>query len=244
MKAWWAFAIGGAAILAVTSSRSASASSKKDSSNNDWGKQQTLPDYTLSPISEISSDSERVANRVYAYETALVVEQNYGIEGLADFLDAVGYWESRYNPKASGDSGKSMGLYQLRYGSAFDSADGLEYLRDTPEGYNLLNEIVTSVLFATDHVMDAIKRSRTTGSNRPCGPGAGPGDFLSARRWWKYPSLVHDYCESNTTSKEIRERLEKALTATGHPHSLMYKQPSTSGWPGIKQALSDFNISI
>lgn len=241
MKGWWV-ALGGLAVLAFARTASASSSSSNGSSTNDWGKNSSTESYSLTPIPNLSS--ERRANREYAYQTAKVVETNYGIDGLADFLDAVGYWESRYNPQASGDSGKSMGLYQLRYASAFDSADNLDYLRDTPEGYNLLNNIDTSVLFATDHIIDAIKRSRTTGSNRPCGSGVGPGDYLSARRWWKYPSLVHDYCESDQVSIDIRERLEKALAATDHPTSLMYKKPDTSGWPGINQALFDFNISV
>ena len=232
------------ALARTASASSASPDLESGSSEDDWSSAQSTPTYFLKPIAELKNHPERRLNRAYAYEAAKVIETNYGIEGLADFLDAIAYWESRYNPEASGDSGQSLGMFQLRYTSAFDTADGLDYLRNTSEGYELLTDIDTSILFATDHIIDAIKRSRTSGVNRPCGTGVGPGDYLSARRWWKYPSLVHDYCESNETSAQIRGRLETALNVTGHSESLMYEKPNISNWPGIKQALADFNISV
>ncbi len=247
---WWAVAIGGLFVLAASSRASASSSTQdKSSSEDEWWKDSSdLPNYSsaLTPIAELANYPVKKANRRYAYDVAKTVELNYGIEGLATYLDAVGFWESRYTPNALGDSGKSVGIYQIRDTSAFDTADNLDYLRGTEEGFMLLNNIETSVLIATDHAVDAIKRSRTSSSSgRPCGDNlAGPGDWLSARRWWKYPSLVHDFCESDSVSSEIRGRFEEALIKTHHPVSFMYERPNVSGWPGLAQAFSDFNISV
>lgn len=242
---WWAVALGGIFVLAASGRASASSSKKGTSTDYDWGGGGSYSS-SLSPVYELAAYPQKQADRRYAYDVAKSVELRYGIAGLADYLDAVGYWESRYTPTALGDGGSSIGIYQLSETAAFDSADGLDYLRGTAEGFALLNTIETSVLIATDHAVDAINRSRTSASSgRPCGPGLeGPGDWLSARRWWKSPALVHDFCESDVMSEEIRARFETALSKTHHSFSLMYQRPNVSGWPGLTQAFSDFNISV
>lgn len=187
-----------------------------------------------SPSSGPITPEQRAAYRAQARAVSEEIEQRYGIEGLADYLDAVAYWESRWNAGVGGDGGISIGLYQMQANSAFRANNGLEHLR--PRANTILRDPTKATILAADYAVAGIKRARQQGNR---------GDWLAVRRWWANPSLVHDDSETASAhSPKVRERFTKALRAVGVPTSFMERRPNVSGYPGVEQVLDDLNVNL
>lgn len=247
----WGLVIGAGAglLLVAATSRRARASTKVESSAFDLGLLNGEGDASIDTTGSLS-DLRGDAARARLRQTAKSLENRYDIDGLADFLDAVANTETgrTYAASVRGDLnskyGDSIGLYQIKTMSAYKSSDGLDYLQGTVRGERMLENPDLATIFAANHAVQAIRRARTSGSNRPCSSKPGPGDWLAVRRWWKYPSRVHDWCESIDGSVKTRERFEQALSNIGVSRTFMYETPDVSGWPGINQVLADYNISL
>jgi len=182
--------------------------------------------------------------RVLASRTAEQIEAAYGVEGLADYLDAVAYWESRFNPTVAGDNGRSVGLYQLRPPYMFTEKRGIAYAM--PRAEIILRDPVLSTVIASDHAVRAVRRARQLGAR---------GDWLAVRRWWKFPSLVDDDNEDEEVvyggksygypSAGVRERFDKALRAVDLPQDFKNKRPDVSGYPSdVNVVLADLGLKL
>lgn len=178
---------------------------------------------------------ERQLYRKRAREVSEEIEERYGIAGLADYLDAVAYWESKWNPRVAGDGGQSIGLYQMQAGTAFRKTNGLEDLR--PQAGTILRDPALATILAADYAVQGAKRARSQGAR---------GDWFAVRRWWLLPAAVDD--DQGTQHPKAFDRVKrnftKALKAVGLPVSFMDKRPDTSGYPGIEQVLDDLNVNL
>lgn len=154
-------------------------------------------------------------------------EKAYKIEGLATFLDALGWRESRFNPCAKGDGGASLGMFQQQA----SNLDGplASFRASWP---NRVRDPLFSVIVATYHIVKAVSRYESKNGQPP--------EWLAVRRWWKYPILVHDDDETNPNSPGIRERFAEALQATGHPEAFMFTRPMIGHYPGTPAVLERF----
>jgi len=187
---------------------------------------------------------DREQARALASQVAEQIEARYGVAGLADYLDAVAFWESRWNPEVGGDGGKSIGLYQMRPPYMFTAQRGTAYA--LPRGGQILRDPVLSTVIASDHVVRAVRRAKQLG---------GRGDWLAVRRWWKYPSLVDDDDETEEVvygtksygfpSAGVRERFDKALEAVDLPKDFKYDRPDVSGYPSdVNVVLADLGLTL
>lgn len=141
--------------------------------------------------------------------------------GLATYLVAVGYWESRGNPlsRRSSDPNSERGWFQIRPATANDPR-----VTANPD---LLYDEQWAVALAADLIWRLHRR-------------LDDAPWLAIRRGWKYPRLVSDVNESDPDSPGIRERFEEALRATGAPAGFMYRTavPGSLRWPGVDEALA------
>lgn len=178
---------------------------------------------------------ERQRYRKLAREVSEEIEQRYGIDGLADYLDAVAYWESKWNPSVAGDGGQSIGLYQMQAGTAFRKTNGLEDLR--PQAPRILRDPVKATILAADYAVQGARRARSQG---------GRGDWFAVRRWWLLPAAVDDDYgnEYPKAFDRVKRNFTKALKAVGLPVSFMNNRPDVSGYPGIQQVLDDLNVNL
>lgn len=158
--------------------------------------------------------------RIRAYVTE--VEARTGPwPGLADFLVAVAYWESRGDANAVRSTGE-RGLFQMR-----DDSRCLRAMDLTAD--ELLGRERLQVLMAACHV--AVLGMAYTAS---------PVDWLAIRRGWKVPTLVDDFAETQLASRRIRSRFSLALRTLELPTTLMRERvfPRTGfEWPGIETIL-------
>lgn len=179
-------------------------------------------------------DLPRAEARKLARTFAGTLGKRYGIDGIATYLDAVGYWESRWNPCATGDTGGvSKGFYQLRADSAFRESNGLVYLR--PQWPSLYTDGKLSVILAIDYAMRAGVRLLANNAEPY---------WLAVRRWWKYPSAVHDHGETKySSSPGVRDRFSQALSAIGVSEDFMYRNFNPAGWPGAKQVMREYGYA-
>ena len=178
---------------------------------------------------------ERSEYRRFIRKLGGEVEAKYGIEGMADYLDAVAYWESKYNPTVAGDSSRSIGLYQMQAGTAFRQSNGLTDLR--PQADRILRDPTKATLLAVDYAVNRVKRSRQAG---------GPGDWFAVRRGWYLPVSTADVDGSEYPDawNRVLRNFTRALKAVGLPVTFMDRQPDVSGYPGIQQMLDDFNVNL
>lgn len=181
------------------------------------------------------TEEERQLYRKRAREVSEEIEDRYGIAGLADYLDAVAYWESRWSPRVAGDGGQSIGLYQMQAGTAFRKTNGLEDLR--PQAGTILRDPVKATILAADYAVQGAKRARSQG---------GRGDWFAVRRWWLLPAAVDDDQGTQYPSAfdRVKRNFTKALKAVGLPVSFMEQRPDVSGYPGIEQVLDDLNVNL
>lgn len=179
---------------------------------------------------DFSRDQSRSLARAFATELA----NRYGINGLPVYLDAVGYWESRWNPCATGDSGGvSKGMYQMRAGTVFRTSNGLTYLQ--PRWPQLFTDGKLAVILAADYAMRAGTRLLQNGRTPY---------WLAVRRWWKYPAAVHDHNETKyDSSPGVRARFTEALKAIGVDPQFMYSTFNPNGWPGAKQVMREYGYA-
>lgn len=183
---------------------------------------------------EITPD-EREAFRRRAREVSEEIEAAYGIAGLADYLDAVAQWESRWNPGATGDGGRSLGLYQMQAGTAFRQSNGLTAYR--PQADPILYDPVLSTILAADYAVNRVKRSRAVG---------GPGDWFAVRRGWRKPASTADVAGTKYPDvwNRVLDHFTQSLKAVGLPASFMSRAPDVSGYPGVQQVLDDLNVTL
>lgn len=125
---------------------------------------------------------------------------------LADYLVVIGFRESSFNPRAVNPQVKTdplnaaRGLFGMRPETAFKSKNGLEHMRSTP---NALLDPRWAFVTAVDHVWracDTVYRRSGASTN-----------YAAVRRYWGYPSLVHDFDLNDPRSVANLERLEKAI---------------------------------
>jgi len=164
--------------------------------------------------------------------TASEMENRYKIKGLTTFLHAVAYTESRYNPSVSGDSGISIGMFQMQEATAFRPDNELTKIKNKKS--KLKNPKLATIL-AADYVVRNAKRLRSKGY---------PAQWLAVRRGWANPSLRYDFDEDSERSPKTRARLEKALKALGYPVEFMYREFSVSGYPGIDRVQKDLKVKL
>lgn len=202
-----AIAIGGAVVLASGSARASAPVTKE----------------------------EREEYRRRIREIGDEVTRLYGIEGMADYLDAVAYWESRYSPGVAGDGGRSIGMFQMQAGTAFRQSNGLTDLR--PRAESILRDPTKATLLAVDYAVNRVKRSRQAG---------GPGDWFAVRRGWRLPASTSDVDGSQYPDvwDKVQDHFAQALKAVGLPTSFMYRKPDVSGYPGVEQMFDDFNTNL
>jgi hypothetical protein len=201
--------------VAIVGSRSASAKPSTSEGNAPTG-----------PWCNFTKDQSRSLAKSFAQ----TLSNRYGVSGLPTFLDAVGYWESRWNPCVSGDSGGvSKGLYQMRADTVFRTSNGLTDLR--PQWPTLSKDGKLSVILAADYAM--------RGGTRMVQEGDTPY-WLAIRRWWKYPGILRDHDESNSASPGVRDRFLKALAAVGASSSFAQQSFNPSNWPGAKQVMREY----
>jgi len=173
----------------------------------------------------------RAEARSLAKQFAGMLGDRYGIDGIATFLDAVGYTESKWNPCITGDSnGVSKGLYQMRADTVFRASNDLVPLR--PQWPTLFKDGKLAVILAVDYAMRGGVRLLETGKTPY---------WLAVRRWWKFPGSIHDHDETRySSSSGVRERFSKALSATGAAPDFMYRNFNPNGWPGAKQVMREY----
>lgn len=163
---------------------------------------------------------------------------------LADYLTVVGYIESRFNPAAVNPQIKTdpmnaaRGLGGMRPESAFKTSNGLKYMRAHPNA--LLNPrwaFVTSVDFIHD-ACAAVDRE-----------GSGVIDWVAVRRWWGFPSKVHDFNFSDPYSAGNLERFEDGLHecnaefGTGiNPDFVWRKIQGWKNYPGMAMMVKSFGL--
>ena len=160
------------------------------------------------------------------------LESQFGpMPGLADFLVATAFRESNFNPRAQANtsSNAARGLYQMRPNSVFKAGWGTENLSDV----GLIFDPVVATVFAVQHVADAARASMVRGEQRPA-------TWAAVRRWWGYPSRVHDHGRDLEWSRASYDKFKKAIrdvdSAYGQtiPERLVDRTVDTSNYPGIE----------
>lgn len=146
------------------------------------------------------------------------VERQTNWLGLADFLTAVAYWESRGDSNAIGSAGE-VGWFQIGSGSRCLEQLGIQ--QSDLRGNEWLQVVVAAChaqvlgTLYTDFVPD----------------------WLAIRRGWKYPRLTGDVHERDPVSADIRRRFAEALRRVGSSTAFMSRQvfPGDFHWPGVQQ---------
>jgi hypothetical protein len=144
-----------------------------------------------------------------------------GWPGLADFLVAVAYWESRGNSQAGEDDGnKARGWFGMRPVSARLGDLGLE-------GDALKEESLAVALAA----WYAWRLQKYAADDQLM-------DWLAMRRGWYLPKLVSDVNEENTASAKVHAALVEAYTKVGLDPNLMHDPSLEYQWPGVEAVIA------
>lgn len=224
-----AIAFGGAVLLG-NKSKGASKGASKGVSSGGWG---------------VKGDQDRLhwLNEIRAM--SYWYTQKFGsMPLLADYLTVVGYIESRFNPASVNPQVKTdplnaaRGLAGMRPRSAFKSANGLEHMRSYPNA--LLNPrwaFVTSVDFIWQ-ACDSVNQK-----------GSGVTDWAAVRRWWGFPSKVHDFNFEDPYSAANLGRFEDGLNecndkyGTGiNPDFVWQKVQGWENYPGMSLMVKSFGL--
>jgi len=182
------------------------------------------------------TDEERAAVRARIVQLGSEMEELYGVEGLATYLEAVAYWESRFDPNATSDKGRIVGPFQMGRSAVIKENYGSNHLKLSD-----LKDVDKATILAARHAVSAIRTARAQGAK---------GDWLSARRWWKYPALVDDDDENELVkgkleSEGLRKRFGYALTAIDKPKSFMFETPDVSAFPDdTKEIANDLGVNF
>jgi len=163
---------------------------------------------------------------------------------LADYLTVVGFIESRFNPAATNPEVKTnpmnaaRGLFGARPKTAFKESNGLEYMRQYPNA--LLNPkwAFVTATFSVWQACNAVDRE-----------GSGVADWASIRRWWGFPSKVHDFNFDDPWSYGNLERFEAGLHkcneqyGTGiDPDFVWQKVRGWDNYPGMPVMIKVFGL--
>ncbi len=162
---------------------------------------------------------DRKSEKAKVRELGERVEAMGILPGFADFLVAVAFIESRFNPEAAGKSGE-FGWFQLLPGSAFNSKNGLGGLSKARK-VELLKSRPWAVASAADFARRLI-------------PFAAPAQvvtFYNLRHGWKRPRLIAE-TESTGAAKNALQ-LTNAAIKTGVPVEALDRVVELGDWPGI-----------
>jgi len=170
--------------------------------------------------------------RMPMLETAAKIEVRYNIKGLTKFLDAIAYQESKHYANMEGDSGRSIGLFQMRTGTAFRVSNKLTKVSNKK---SKLKDPVKATILAVDYVVYNINKLEDRGL---------PGQTLAVRRAWALPHLLYDFDETEERSLLVHDRYENSLYELGYPVEFMYHELDVSGYPGIEQVQKDLKVKI
>lgn len=162
---------------------------------------------------------------------AAPIERATGWDGLADFLVAVAWWESRGDATAvnpEGGPNAARGWFQIRPRSSNNQG----IVRDPA----LLLQTGISVGIAADYAYRMVQRWR-----RDMGVVLVP-DWLAIRRGWACPALVDDVDETASipgcpSSADVREHFLKSLDAVGLPRTFAEQPAEPQRWPGQQAVL-------
>lgn len=163
---------------------------------------------------------------------------------LSDYLTAIGFIESRFNPAAvnpeikSNPYNASRGLFGMRPETAFKNSNGLEFMRAHPNA--LLNPRWAFVT-AVDHIWSACKSVDRENSGTP--------DWASIRRWWGYPDRVHDFNYSHEWSKSNTYKLEEGIIKCNNkygtgidPGFIWIDIQGYNNYPGMQVMVKSFGL--
>jgi len=168
---------------------------------------------------------------------AAPIERATGWVGLADFLVAVAWWESRgaagaVNPE--GGPNAARGLLQIRPRSSSNQG-----IVDDP---SLLLMPAINIAIGADYAYRMVERWRQKMGNvlKP--------DWLAIRRGWACGALVDDVDEIKSIpgcppSAEVRARFLKALDAVGLSRGFAELPAEPRTWPG-QQAVLGMTLNI
>lgn len=163
---------------------------------------------------------------------------------LADYLTVVGFIESRFNPAAANPEietnpmNAARGLFGARPETMFKKANGLEYMRQYPNA--LLNPkwAFVTATFSVWQACDSVYRK-----------GSGIADWAAVRRWWGYPSKVHDFNYNDPWSSGNTQRLEDGLHKCNaqygtniDPDFIWQKVQGWENYPGMPMMLQSFGL--
>jgi len=164
---------------------------------------------------------------------------------LADYLTVVGFIESRFNPSAANPQietnyeNAARGFFGIRPHTAFKSANGLTFMRQTPDA---LYNPRWSFVIATFLIWQACNDVRQRGS--------GEADWAAVRRWWGYPSKVHDFGYEDPWSEQNTMKLERGIDQCNEkygtdidPDFIWRRVEGWENYPGIEIMIKSFGLS-
>ncbi len=156
---------------------------------------------------------------------ALPLEQLLRQPGLADFLTAVAYTESRFDTNAANSLG-FRGLFQMNTNTSRVADAG-----GKPDDLFNPRWSIALVAWFFSRLRNYARPGQTI-------------DWLAVRRGMAYPTLVDDVEEQDQRSREVRGRLEEGLRAVKLPQSFMRRAafPAGYNWPGIAAALKAVGV--
>ena len=127
------------------------------------------------------------------------VSNKYGtMPHLSNYLVITSFRGAKFNPgmvnaEIAKNPNAARGLFDMRPSTV---EQYIPAIGDSPE---LLNNPYISFTVAIQHIIRAVSKVEQKGSGVP--------DWISIRRWWTYPYLVHDFDESEEVSKKVRDRM-------------------------------------
>lgn len=163
---------------------------------------------------------------------------------LADYFTVIGYRESKFSPTAvnpevkTNPANAARGLFGMRPQSAFTDSNGLAHLAAKP---NLLYDPRWAFVTAVDYAYRGCRVAHVDDNRTP--------DWAGIRRWWAIPSLIHDYDNSKSKSKEVISRLQKALKdcnekygTTIDPNFIWKTVDNWDNYPGVGEMMKAFGL--
>lgn len=163
--------------------------------------------------------------------------------GLADYLTVIGYIESRFNPAAVNpqietDPNAARGFFGIRPKTAFKDQNGLKYMRSDP---NALLDPRVSFVIAVSLVWEACSKVDASQSGTP--------NWASIRRYWGYPSKVHDFDMSETFSVNSLKKLENGIIGVNENYGTnvdmdfpFFSVRDWKNFPGLNVLISSYGI--
>jgi len=172
-----------------------------------------------------TSPGRTVLNATSLRLMARPVERLLRQPGLADFLAATAYTESRFNTRATNHLG-FRGLFQMTASTS--------RVADAGGDANSLYSPRWSIALVAWY----ISRLRSYAAHGQV------IDWLAVRRGMAYPYLVADVGEHEERSRAVRDRFEQGLRAVGLHLSFAHQRafPPGYNWPGIAAVMSAVGV--